>query len=224
MKKKGVLLVGKDGRMGKEISRLLLENSEFKLTCGANSKTDWKKLGATGIDVVIDFSLPEGMTAALAWSEKNKKPYICGVTGLSTKERNKLKASAEKIPVFYSSNMSFGVAVLKKALEDLTPLTDFDIVIEETHHRHKKDKPSGTALTLIDAVEKSQKRKPNEIHAIRGGGVIGKHSVHFMSEMEVFTLEHQALDRAVFAKGALMAAKWMLRQPAGYYGMKNLLG
>lgn len=223
MKKKKVMLVGSQGRMGREIASLLSGHENLSLAQEFNRKDSWAKIKPGTIDVIIDFSLPEGVLSALAWALKNNTPYVCGVTGLGAKEKAKLKSVGNKVPVFYSANLSFGVAVLKKALESLTRLEGFDIVIEETHHNRKKDKPSGTALSLIDSIEKSQNKKPDEIHAIRGGGVIGTHIVRFMSQEEILTFEHQALDRAVFAQGAIKAAEWILKQKPGLYGMRDMV-
>lgn len=224
MSKAGVIVVGSSGRMGKHLTELLKTHPRMSLRESVNSKTKWSSISPKGVDVMIDFSLPQGIKSSLKQAVAMKVPYVCGVTGLGGTERMMLKKAATKIPIFYSANMSYGVAVLKRTLEQLSPLGDFDIVIEEFHHHHKKDKPSGTALSLIESIERSQMRKPAEIHAIRGGGVIGTHRVHFMSEKETLTLEHHAIDRSVFADGALRAAEWILKKGPGMYSMRDLLG
>lgn len=224
MKKAGVLLVGASGRMGQQIALALQTHPLLFLENSAGSKTKWRGLSETDkSQVVVDFSLPAGLKKSLEYSVRKKRPYVCGVTGLGSQELALLKEASKKIPVFYAANMSLGIAALKQSLEALGPMTQFDIVIEEIHHNKKRDKPSGTALSLAESIKTSQARSPSEIHAIRGGGVIGTHKVLFMSDKEILSFEHQALDRSLFAEGALTAAVWILKKKAGYYGMSNLL-
>ena len=135
-----------------------------------------------------------------------------------------LKKASQQIPVLWSSNMSVGVNFLNGLLKHFKSLKGFDFQIEEVHHRHKKDAPSGTALTLQKTLQSAVETPLPEALAIRGGGVFGIHKVWAIADEEVLTFEHQALNRKVFAKGAVAAARWIAGQPPGYYSMLDVLG
>jgi 4-hydroxy-tetrahydrodipicolinate reductase len=216
-------LMGASGRMGQEISKIIEASNDYALyyTVSQGSKVDEKK--AAQVDVWIDFSAPAALSANLKLAQKNKTPFVCGTTGLSPAQKKELQAAAKKIPVLWSSNMSLGVAVMNEALKALKAISHFDFQIEEIHHNKKKDKPSGTALTLQENLEKVIGKKMPEALAIRGGGVFGVHKVFAMSDEEVLTFEHTALNRAVFAKGAVQAAGWLAKQGVGYYQIRDVL-
>ncbi|WP_374029484.1 4-hydroxy-tetrahydrodipicolinate reductase [Bdellovibrio bacteriovorus] len=125
--------------------------------------------------------------------------------------------------MLWSSNMSLGVAVLNEALKSLSAISHFDFQIEELHHNKKKDKPSGTAITLQENLEKAVGRELPEALAIRGGGIFGVHKIYAMSDEEVLTFEHTALNRTVFAKGAVQAAEWLVKQKPGLYQIRDVL-
>jgi len=194
-------------------------------------------------DVLIDFSTPQtAIDAALMMHDVRCDALVSGTTGFSGAEERAFDAAAESVCVVRSGNFSLGVNVLtalvERAAKSLPP--EFDIDILDIHHKHKADAPSGTALMLGEAAAKgrgqpapttrnlrrNQPRKDNEIGfaAMRIGGVIGDHDVSFGSEMETLTLSHRALDRAVFARGALTAALWAANQKAGHYDMRDVLG
>lgn len=193
-------------------------------------------------DAVIDFSNPAALEAELAYVTAHKLPLVLCTTGLSDQQMAAVKQAAQVVPVFFSSNMSLGVAVLsaltKKAAAVLGDT--FDIEIVEMHHNQKVDAPSGTALMLADAAKaglsyepeytydrhtRRQKRGKQEIGiaSLRGGTVVGEHSVYFAGEQEVITLSHSAGSRSVFASGALTAAAFIVGKPAGLYSMENIL-
>ncbi|WP_413943734.1 4-hydroxy-tetrahydrodipicolinate reductase [Bdellovibrio sp. HCB-162] len=223
MKKIKVGLVGSSGRMGKEIIQVI-ENSagcEVFYPFGRNDKWDAKK--AKAVDVWIDFSSPDALKDVLKRAAENKTPVVCGTTGFTKKEKDLLEQYAKKIPVLWSSNMSLGVAVLNEALKSLAAISHFDFQIEEIHHNRKKDKPSGTAITLQENLEKAVNKKLPEPLAIRGGGVFGVHKIYSMSDEEVLTFEHSALNRTVFAKGAVQAAEWLVKQKPGLYQIRDVL-
>ena len=224
MKKLKVGLVGGNGRMGKEISAVIAGNPNMDLfySLGRDSKIDAKV--ASQVDVWIDFSSPQALGNVLKLAAKHKTPVVCGTTGFTTKEKNLLTKYGKEIPVLWSSNMSLGVAVLNEALKSLAAISHFDFQIEEIHHNRKKDKPSGTAITLQENLEKAVGKKCPEPLAIRGGGVFGIHKIYSMSDEEVLTFEHTALNRSVFAKGAVQAADWLAKQKKpGLYQIRDVL-
>lgn len=223
MKKIKIGLVGASGRMGQEIGNLMTKDSpyEFFLARGRKDKLDVPE--AAKVDVWIDFSTPEALPEVLKIAKKHKKPVVCGTTGLTDKEKKLLKKYSESIPVLWASNMSLGVAVLNRALQVFAAISEFDFQIEEIHHNRKKDRPSGTAITLQENLEKVLGRELPPVVSIRGGGVFGEHKIMAMSDEEVITFEHSALNRTVFARGALKAAQWMVGQKPGYYSIQDTL-
>jgi 4-hydroxy-tetrahydrodipicolinate reductase len=217
-----VLLVGSNGRMGQQIAALAGE-SGCDIAASVGGRGDWGKLKAKSIDVIIDFSTPEGMIQALDWAVKNDVPFVSGSTGLKEKDHAALQKAAKKIPVLYSGNMSMGIAVLSAMMKQLSAIRDWDFQIEEVHHNQKKDKPSGTALLLQKSLTKAVGKQIPEAQAIRGGGVPGIHTVWVMGKEEVLTLQHTAFNRQVFARGALRAAGWLFdKGQPGLYDLSDL--
>lgn len=227
-----ILVVGASGRMGQELAevnqKLKVPHELIGLSRQGQAKnylsvfTDLKKVNVS-IDVIIDFSLPEALSDIVDYAEKNRKPLVSGVTGLGDGQYLELKKLSQVVPVLWSANMSLGIAVLTEALEVFKSLEGFDFQIEEIHHNKKRDNPSGTAMALqLKLNEVSKKINPTPI-GIRVGGVFGVHKVIAASEQEVISFEHQALQRSVFAKGALQAAQWITQQSPGYYSLKNVL-
>jgi len=195
-------------------------------------------------DVVIDFSAPEATEELLENALKNPKPLVIATTGFTTHQQNLLTEASKEMPLLYSSNMSVGIALLKQLVEKVAAtLEDFDIEIVEQHHRHKVDAPSGTALTLgefaakgrgldLDAVRVSGRdgqigaRTKDEIAvmALRGGDIVGRHTVGFYNDGEFLELNHTATSRDTFSKGAIRAAKWLIGQEKGLYSINDCLG
>lgn len=216
-----IALVGSEGRMGREIQALA--EKDFRITATVDKKAQWAKVKAGEIDVVIDFSTPEGLDEALNWALAQKKPLVSGTTGLSANDFSKMKKAGVKIPLLYSANMSLGIAALSAMMSCLKPLADWDFQIEEAHHSQKKDKPSGTALLLQQSLEKAVGRKLPSINAVRGGGIPGIHQIWAMGEEETLTLQHTAFNRRVFARGALNAALWLFdKKEPGLYELSDL--
>ncbi len=194
-------------------------------------------------DIVIDFSLPEAAQSLLEALLKNPKPLVSGTTGLSVHQLNLLKSLSEVAPVLYATNMSLGVAMLNKLVSLASKtLEGFDIEIVEMHHRHKKDAPSGTALTLAESAASARgldldqvrvsgrngnigERTDDEIAvmALRGGDIVGRHTVGFYNDGEFVELNHTATSRNTFSKGAIRAAKWLHTQERGLYGIADCL-
>jgi len=214
-----ICIAGESGRMGQELVALIEQEKALAKT----KPFDRKKKALPACDVVIDFSLPEGLSSLLEACIKNKTPLVTGVTGLTESQKKQLQKAAKQIPVLWSSNMSMGIATLKKMLHGLKPLSDCDFQIEETHHIRKKDLPSGTALTLQESLQKAVGKKLPDPVSIRGGGVFGIHTIHVMGEEETLTLTHSALNRTVFARGALAAARWLAKRKHGFYSLEDIL-
>ncbi len=195
-------------------------------------------------DVVVDFSLPDACEALLEAAMKDPKPLVVGTTGLNSHQLNLLKDASEIMPVLYATNMSLGVALLNKLVYQASKaLEGFDIEIVEMHHRHKKDAPSGTALTLSESAAAGRKldidkvrvsgrdgnigeRTSDEIAvmALRGGDIVGRHTVGFYNDGEFIELNHTATSRSTFSKGALRAASWLVEQDKGLYSISDCLG
>lgn len=227
-------LFGASGRMGKEI-KLVLDELEMQSIAFDG---DFDKILNT--DVVIDFSSKDGTIALLSYhiNSKSKTPLVIGTTGLSENEFDMMKKTCS--PVFYSSNTSLGIAVLNKLVKDATKLLKgFDIEIVETHHKNKKDAPSGTAISLFNSV-KSQKPNAKAIYercekncikqnddvgmySIRGGDVAGRHIVGYYGDGEYIELLHNATSRKTFAKGAVNIALWLVNQKNGFYEMEDFI-
>lgn len=223
MKKIKVGLVGSAGRMGKEISAVIEANPRCELAYTPLRGEKWDGKKAAAVDVWIDFSSSEALKDVLKKASEHKTPVVCGTTGFSKKEKDLLKQYSKKIPVLWSSNMSLGVAVLNEALKSLAAISHFDFQVEEIHHNRKKDRPSGTAITLQENLEKAVGKKLPDALAIRGGGVFGVHKIFAMSDEEVLTFEHTALNRTVFAKGSVQAAEWLVKQKPGLYQIRDVL-
>jgi 4-hydroxy-tetrahydrodipicolinate reductase len=223
VKKLKIGIVGASGRMGQEITKVVEASPRCDVfyTLGRDTKLDAKKLAQ--VDVWIDFSTPQALKGVLQMAEKNKTPVVCGTTGFSKDEKKLLENYAKKFPILWSSNMSLGVAVLNEALKSFAAVSNFDFQIEEFHHNKKKDKPSGTAITLQENLEKAVGRDLPEPLGIRGGGIFGVHKIYAMSDEEVLCFEHTALNRAVFAKGSVQAAEWLIKQKPGLYQIRDVL-
>ena len=178
-------------------------------------------------DVLVDFSLPEATAAVAAAVTRRGVPLVCGVSGLGEAGLAALRSAADAVPVVYDRNMSLGIAVLenlvREAVASLGP--GFRVEIHETHHVHKKDAPSGTALKLGEAVAATLGIDPAGIHyeSERRGEVPGDHAVILASATEKLTLEHSVTTRDVFAEGALRAARWVIGRPPGLYTMHDVL-
>lgn len=174
------------------------------------------------VDVWIDFSSPEGLSALLDKTKKNKTPIVSGSTGLSEKDFAKLKLQAKSQALFWASNLSPGLWAFRQALKSFSSIANFDFAIDETHHAQKKDQPSGTAKTLHKDLEAIVGKKIPTPVSHRLGGVFGVHNVIAASANEVITFQHQALNRSVFAEGALKAALWVWKRKAGLYSMDDM--
>jgi len=195
-------------------------------------------------DVVIDFSAPVATQSVLEAAIENPKPLVIATTGLNDHQQNLMLEVSKLAPVLYATNMSLGVAILNKLVSMVSEkLRDFDIEIVEQHHHFKVDAPSGTALTLAESCAKARgldlkevmvtgrsghvgARTKDEIgvFAVRGGDVVGRHTVGFYNEGEFLELNHTATSRETFARGAIKVSKWLIDQKPGLYSINDALG
>lgn len=245
-----VLVNGCNGKMGQEVVNQIEQNSDFlvlagfdKEDLGNTSYPVYTNLSSITVkpDVIIDFSVPIATLNILEYAKDSSIPVVIATTGLSDQQIRTVEEYSKSIPIFKSANMSYDINLMAKILSQIAPiLKDSDIEIIETHHNRKVDAPSGTALLLADTINKSlensmeynfdrfssrEKRKPNEIgfSSIRGGNIVGEHTVKFYSPYETFEISHTSYSRSVFAEGALKATKFIINQPAGLYSMDDLL-
>jgi 4-hydroxy-tetrahydrodipicolinate reductase len=221
-------IIGCNGRMGKELLKLAASNNyinQFSEVVGISQEDDAEK-SLQGVDVVIDFSnIESSLKHAALCASKNIK-YVCGVTGFSQEQLKVFDECARKTPLFWSPNMSMGVAVVNALVKQASRMLDQDFVVKmkETHHTKKLDAPSGTAVMLRNSVNEFREQKV-EIESIREGEVVGEHSVTFVSQLEKIKIKHEAFSRSVFADGALKCALWLSTRNVGkVYGMGDLLG
>lgn len=221
---KKLIVCGAKGRMGAMVCRLAEAGGEWQIAGRVDLDLPLEKVVSLG-EVVIDFTEPQAAVQHARLAQKNKKSMVIGTTGLNQEQEQVLKEAARVIPIVWSPNMAVGVNLLFK-LTELAAQTlgkNYTIKISETHHVHKKDAPSGTAKALGLIVEKIRGKKP-PIDSIREGEVVGEHTVVFGSEGEHLSLMHRALDRSIFADGALRAARWILGKKPGLYTMADVLG
>lgn len=222
-----IVVVGAEGRMGKEVRLLAEATAAVTVAEGVDARGGWlasiQDVRHKETDAVIDFSSPQLMVEAAHWCAKNKTPLVSGTTGVTAVDIKKLRLAAKRTAILWSPNLSVGVAALKHALAVLGRLKSFDFQIEEAHHKRKKDKPSGTAILLQTELERVIRRKAPAPLSIRGGDIKGIHRVWAMGEGESLCFEHVAQDRNVFAHGALLAARWLQKKKPGLYSMDDLM-
>ena len=236
------VLCGANGAMGKLIAGILGDEVVGRVSIdGENgaAKT-FAELGAVDADVVIDFSHHTAVSDVLAYAKKIHAAAVVGTTGHTSEEKQLIMDAAREIPVFFSGNMSLGIAVLcRLAKQAAACFPDADIEIVETHHNRKVDAPSGTAHMLFQAIREVRpnavehcgragegKRTQDEIgvSSLRMGGVVGIHEVHICTGNQRLTLRHEAMSREMLAEGAVDAARFIVGKKAGLYGMEDLLG
>jgi 4-hydroxy-tetrahydrodipicolinate reductase len=213
VKKNTVAILGATGRMGKELVELLEEQK--KIWALEND------IGAA--DIVVDFSSPKALEDFLQRKDIAKVPLVTGTTGLTAAIEKKLKLRAKNAPVLWSPNFSLGVATLMQSLSSVVALKDYDFFVQESHHKMKKDSPSGTAKRIHQQLENTLGRKVAEPESQRGGGDPGTHRILMMGPEETLVFEHRALSRKVFARGALQAAAWLVKQRPGFYSMEDFV-
>jgi len=239
-----VIITGAKGRMGQALVACAKKIHGLEVVAQIDQGDDLAAVIRKG-DVVVDFSAHAATVAVAKLCAKHKKALVIGTTGHTDTDTFEIKQNKAKIPIVWASNFSTGVNTLfwltRKAAEILGP--DFDLEVVEMHHRLKKDAPSGTAKTLAEILAEVRKlhlaevarhgragivgeRTPSEIgvHSIRGGDVVGDHTVIFANTGERVELTHKASSRDTFANGALRAAQWLVKQKPGLYDMQDVLG
>jgi len=258
-----IAITGAAGRMGRRIAALAIESEAFDIVSALEEPGhpemgkdigELAGVGAFGVnvdealadtpDVLIDFSSPAGTVQFLEVCRNHDIPMVIGTTGLTESQRADIADAASRIGIVQAANMSVGVNVLLKVVGQVAAALgeDYDVEVSETHHRFKKDAPSGTAVALAKSICRALgkdygetavfgrggrcPRKPGEIgmHALRVGDTVGEHSVHFGNLGETITIGHSAHTRDTFARGALRAARWLVGRPAGLYDMQDVLG
>lgn len=242
----GLVIVGARGRMGRRLCALA---SDYQLEVAAEIDADGPPLDARIAErarCVIDFSVAAQASTTLTWCAEHKVPLVLGTTGLGAAQEEALATAAQAVPIVWAPNFSLGVHVLLELVGEAARLLDegWDVELVEAHHRKKVDAPSGTALALAqrvaaargsglaqiarngrDGIVGARPRGELGMHAVRGGSVVGDHSVNFLGDGETLTFEHRALDRDIFARGALRAAGWLVAAPRepGRYGLADVL-
>jgi len=245
-----VLINGCNGKMGQEVLNAINNNENFEVLNGVDIKnnpeynfpvyTNTDEIKEKP-DVIIDFSVPVATMKILEYAKEKKVPIVIATTGLTDDQKQKIKEYSKIIPIFQSANMSYDINLMKKVVAEVAKnLKQTDIEIVETHHNRKIDSPSGTALLLADSINNAldnkmeynfnrfqnrEKRKKNEIgfSSIRGGNIVGEHTVIFFGENESFEITHKAYSRGVFAEGALKGAEYIVGKENGYYSMDDII-
>ena len=238
-----VIISGAAGHMGRIVAEKAAADPELEIAgsvdpYGEGMAKDLAECPADA-DAVIDFSNHLGTEALLTEAQRRGLPVVMCTTGHTEEERQRIFEAAEKIPVFFSANMSLGVAILMRLVKQAASQFPSDAEIVETHHRRKLDAPSGTAMSLARTIQEARpgseivcgrsgmaKRQPSDIgvQAVRMGNIAGIHEVFFGTDTETLTLKHEAHDRGVFADGAIAAAKFIVGKDPGLYNMEDLLG
>lgn len=245
-----VMVNGCNGKMGNLVCELVDKNENMVLKFGTDKidtgyltypvYTNLEQIPEKP-DVIIDFSVPVATFGVLEYAKANNVPIVIATTGFTGEEEKKIIEYSNYIPVFKSANMSFSINMFQKILKEIAPkLNDTDIEIIEAHHNRKIDSPSGTAQMLADTInealggdykceynrhDKHEKRDKKEIgmSSIRGGNIVGEHTVKFIGESEVFEITHTSYSRSVFAEGAIKAAEFLVGKPKGLYNMDDLV-
>ena len=245
-----ILLNGASGRMGNEVAMRVEKEENMQIVAGIGLEEDltgkfpiYSKIEDVKekIDVIIDFSVPKATFKVLEYAEKEKTPIVIATTGFSNDELEKIEELSKEIPIFRSANMSLDINMMAEIVKKVAKvLQDTDIEIIETHHNRKIDSPSGTAILLADAINevlenkkeydfnRMQKREPrnkNEIgfSSIRGGNIVGEHTVAFFGENETLEIKHTSYSRQVFVEGAIKSAKFIMTKENGLYNMNDLI-
>lgn len=247
-----VILCGCSGYMGRVVTEIIAADPDAEIVAGvdpfdAGDKSypvysDIRQCEAEA-DALIDFSSPKALEGLLSYCVEKKLPAVFCTTGYSEEQLGMIHASSEKIAVMKSANMSLGINMLLKLIQDAAKLlapAGFDMEIVEKHHNRKVDAPSGTALALADSLNEALDQKYEYVYdrsgrreqrpkyeigisAVRGGNIVGEHDVIFAGLDEVITFRHTAYSRSVFAKGAVQAAKYLAGKPAGFYDMGDVV-
>lgn len=222
-----IIITGSKGKMGSRVAAMIKEQPDLLLAAGVDMCESLEKVIAKG-DVVIDFTIAAAAAENAAIAAKIGKPIIICTTGTNDSQNAVIAKASKTIPIVHSPNMSIGVNVMFNLIEQAAKSlgSGYSIKIEETHHIHKKDKPSGTAKTMAERAAKGCGCNADSIsvQSFREGEVVGDHSITFTGPCESLTIEHHAESRDLFAQGAIAAARWIVGRRAGLYTMEDVLG
>lgn len=233
---------GATGRMGRALQALLQKDARFEAVALVDASHAWRAAGQ--VDVVVDFSTPAGFDAALAHCRGQHVAFVSGTTGLGESQCRAMGEAAREIPVLHAANFSLGVAVLTRVLREAArALPDWDLEILEAHHARKVDAPSGTALALGRAAAAARGQDFEQVAvrardgqagarpdgaigfaSLRAADIVGEHTAILATAGERLELAHRATDRAIFARGALVAAAWLAGRDAGAYTLADVVG
>lgn len=252
-----IVICGAAGKMGQTIINLAKKDDNFKIIAALEHE-DSKAIGIVNpavssvkdldkflqeADAIIDFTNPEGTLNNLEYAKKHNVPIIIGTTGFNEQQKQKVEEFSKSVPIVFSPNMSIGVNILFKLVDETArKMSDYDVEILELHHNKKKDAPSGTAAKLAEVVASAKCKNVEDIavygryganslrtkdevgvFSIRAGDIVGDHTVYFVGPGERIELTHRASSRDTFAAGALKAAKWIINQKPGLYDMADVL-
>lgn len=247
-----IIVNGCHGKMGQVLVKQIEHDDELNIVAGIDTEPEKIKMSfpvyknifvlKEKAHIVIDFSSPKAINDLLDYGIKTNTPLVIATTGMSPEDMDNIKNASRSIPIFYSSNMSVGIniilALVQMAAKTIGDSADIEII--EKHHNLKVDAPSGTAYSIADKINEAlnhskeyvfgrhsytEKRKENEIgiHAIRGGTIVGEHSVIFASKDETIEISHSASSKNIFALGAIRAAKFLIGKAPGFYSMRDLM-
>ncbi len=247
-----VIMNGCNGKMGQVITGIIAEDAQAEIVAGIdvydgikNSYPVFSNIADCNVDadVIIDFSTAKAVDGLLDYVEEKKVPVVLCTTGLSEEQLQRVEKVSKEVAVLKSANMSLGINTIMKLLQQAVQVfapAGYDVEIVEKHHNQKLDAPSGTAIALADSMnevmdhqyeyiyDRSQRRQKRDakelgISAVRGGTIVGEHEVIFAGTDEVIEIKHTAYSKAVFAKGAVEAAKFLAGKPAGLYDMSHVI-
>ena len=220
-----ICVSGSKGKMGSRILDLAKEDKELEVT-GVFDIDGKAEVSIENSDCVIEFTTPAATMEHLPICVKHKKAFVIGTTGLSEEEKAKIKEASAGIPIVLSPNMSVGVSLLFKLVEDASKAlgSEYEVSVLEAHHAEKKDAPSGTAKEIERIIKSVKTDADVAISSIREGEIVGEHTITFESDADIVEITHSAKTRDIFAKGALQAAKFAAGKSSGLFSMKDVLG
>lgn len=213
-----ILLIGSNGRMGKQMQKYLKEKD---ISYFAVDKHNFYESNSQKFDIIVDFSCAEALKQNLDLAIQMKKPILVATTNHSAQNEHMLKLASELVAVAVCPNLSLGILCFNKMLKDLLPIKDYDFVLAETHHKTKKDSPSGTAKQIIKNLENLNIK--TDVNCVRAGTIIGEHSLIAYGENEVLEIKHTALSRNCFCEGAVKVCQKLIACNKGFYKIEDLL-
>lgn len=243
-----IIVWGAGGRMGKHTIQIIAESNDMAIDSAVElpnhpaigqdiglyhdigalqTMTTTEPKTSKNRGVVLDFSLSGGPEQAAAWCADHKWNLVTGTTALSETDKKALQSASKKVAILTAPNFSLGIQLTLAFAAEASGLLpdDFEVTINETHHKRKKDRPSGTAKAIQETVKKySNSNRQIDVSSLRIDDITGEHELRFVSAYEDITISHRALSRKLFATGAIKCVRWLANQPSGLYSMKDMLG